>query len=359
MIIKMETESVQLMASSLRKTADELETRMNAVKTSLDAAPWESQAQVEFMEQFTSLKQVNDQSIQALCMMSQAVNKKVDQWEAISRVFNGPFYFIENIWDSALGLLENAWGWIKNGIGSIYNPQMPWRLIPGITIPGIIGTLPGLWPDWEFKPPGWWPFNPKGGEDAGTEAPSIPTEGGEDSSPEPAPSEGVEPQPVGTQPAEPIGLDQDDPPWGEETMGIPGHKIKDKGCLITSIAMIARQHGYDVTPSDVNKYMQQNGGYVKGTSNMYWGSAEKYLESLSGKNMTYSEVSSQNVSATLAAGDPVIIHVPGSTSDGHWVVATEVDSSGNFVVYESGTGQKSTYSPDQLLSGHKTFKLEG
>jgi len=71
--------------------------------------------------------------------------------------------------------------------------------------------------------------------------------------------------------------------------------------------------------------------------------------------MSYKGVSSSDVASVVSSGDPVIIHVKGSSSDGHWVVATSVDPNGNFVVYESGTGKQSIYRPNQLLSGHKAF----
>ena len=159
-------------------------------------------------------------------------------------------------------------------------------------------------------------------------------------------------------PVEPIGQEQDDPRWKDEVMGTNGRTIGNAGCLITCIAMMARSLGANVTPSDVNKYLQQKGGYEPGSSDLYWGVAEQYLESVTGNAMSYQKVASANVASMINSGNPVIIHVKGNTDDGHWVVATGIDEKGNYIVYESGTGEQSTYPPDKLLDGHMVFKID-
>lgn len=213
-------------------------------------------------------------------------------------------------------------------------PNLPWSLIPGYVpylpiLPGQPGTTD----------PSRRPVTPT--------TPVTP----------PVPVAPVKEEKKTTTPVEPIGLDQDDPRWKDEVMGTNGGTIGNVGCLITSIAMMARSLGANVTPADVNRYLQQNGGYQPGTSYLYWGVAEKYLESVTGNAMSYQEVTSANVTSMINAGNPVIIHVQGSGSDGHWVVATGIDDQGNYIVYESGTGGRSTYPPDKLLSGHKVFKI--
>jgi hypothetical protein len=166
-----------------------------------------------------------------------------------------------------------------------------------------------------------------------------------------------------TTPKLTIGLSQSDKQWNkkEDSMGVEGHYIKDLGCLITCVAMIGRLHGEDVTPKDINDYLKKINGYVAGTSYLKWDSAEKWLESISGKSYSYQEISSSKVSEMVESGDPVIIHVrvpynDNNGGDGHWVLAHSYDKSTNtFKVYESGTGKESTYSANDLMAGHKVF----
>ena len=159
-----------------------------------------------------------------------------------------------------------------------------------------------------------------------------------------------------------IGLEQDDPRWGNESMGMADHSIKNLGCLITCVAMIGRIQGQDVTPKDINDYLKKNKGYSDGTSYLKWDKATDYLESVTEKPVSYELVSTSNVEKMVKDGNPVIIHVKvnqfnNNNGDGHWVLANGMDGNGNYIVYESGTGKQSTYSPDKLMGGHKAFKI--
>ena len=362
MQIKMDTDAVRSMSSRFRQTADSMDASLASIKATVEAAGWQSQAREEFIMRLEMLRRTSTQSATVLRMMAQAADQKAEQWEAIANVFNGPFHSMGNIWSSVIAFLSGIGGGIWNAITNIQLPSLPRLVFPSISGAAVIGGIASIIPKWEWNPPDWWPFNKNKETASGSGGGSW----GEKKESSSQGNRGENPTKTientsdsSTQdkftPVEPIGLDQDDPRWGRETMGKNGNTIDESGCLITSVAMIARHNGADVTPSDVNSYMQTHGGYVDGTSNMYWGSAEKYLESTLGIDMSYKGVSSSDVASVVSSGDPVIIHVKGSSSDGHWVVATSVDPNGNFVVYESGTGKQSTYRPNQLLSGHKAF----
>jgi hypothetical protein len=357
MFIKMDTDNVRAMSSRMRKTADLMDARLVSINQVVTSAGWQSQAREEFIMHLESVRRSTAQSSKALRLMAAAADEKANQWEAIGNIFNGPFYFLRNVWGSVKNFIGGLWGGIKSAISSIRMPSLPVFIFPPIGA-AIAGWFNKIVPDWDWNPPDWWPFKPK----TATKDQMEKEDEGEEKNKKTS-SENTSSRDQGKTkeddigPVEPVGLDQDDPRWGDEIMGDNGKTIDEAGCLITSVAMIARFHGADVTPADVNAYMKSHGGYVKGTSNMYWGSAEAYLESVLGKDFTYKGISGSNVSNTINSGSPVLLHVQGSTSDGHWVLATGVDSAGNYIVYESGTGKQSTYSPSQLhtKNDHKSY----
>ena len=345
MPIKMDTDAVRSLASSMQNFSASYENRLRAIKQSAESANWQSQAREEFIQDLNLVAKGGTLSVEALRLMSRATNRKVDQWETIGNVFNGPFYFLEGIWDSFKNYLGNSWNNLLKTMGSIRWPTA--TAITGIAT-GIVSGFTGLWPKWDFEKPPWWPFG------ADQKKVDVIKEYSEHSEKKQQVNDTSETD-IRTVS---IGLDQDDPRWGSETMGMPGHTIDNKGCLITSVAMIARSKGSEVTPLDVNNYMKNNGGYVPNSSNMYWGSAENYLESVSGINVTSKVIPSNELNTFLENGNPAIIHVAGNTSDGHWVVATGINSQGEYIVYESATGKGSTYNNTQLLTGHRAFIFE-
>ena len=140
-----------------------------------------------------------------------------------------------------------------------------------------------------------------------------------------------------------------------DVMGENGHTIKQSGCLITDIAMIARFYGRDVTSVDVNNYLRTHGGYAPGTSNLYWDRAEDFINSVSGVKGDFVNIDAGNVAGSLNSGQPVILHIPGNTADGHWVLATGVNGDGSYTVFDPGTGKERTIVPDQVLGG-KQYK---
>lgn len=179
-----------------------------------------------------------------------------------------------------------------------------------------------------------------------------------------------------------IALSQNDPRWAGDTMGLPDHtigKIEGSssygyGCLITCIAMIGRSHGADVNPVDVNNYIKDNGGYssytgkdgkLVQTSNLPGGKDTQFLENrLKGKQVTRKPLKNEEVDQAINNGDPVVLHIKNfydegaETSDGHWVVATKLDDSGNYVCKDPATGQEKTYKKGRLHSGSNNFMYQ-
>jgi uncharacterized protein YukE len=201
MQIKMDIDAVRTMSSRLRQIADSMDSRLNSIKSSVESAGWQSQAREEFIMQLEILRRSSAQSAEVMRLMARASDRKADQWEAIANVFNGPFYFLEGIWDSVVGFFTGIGNNIWNAITSIKLPNLPKIVLPSISGAAIIGGISSIIPKWEWNPPDWWPFgkgNEKhvggggggggggswGGEDeeagtdpsAGTQTPEVPPE---------------------------------------------------------------------------------------------------------------------------------------------------------------------------------------
>lgn len=158
-------------------------------------------------------------------------------------------------------------------------------------------------------------------------------------------------------------MKQSDELWKKDPMGTNGRTIGDAGCLITTIAMVARKYGANVTPRDINEYLRNNNGYTAGTSylNRNPNKAVEFLEKETGLNFEYQEINTKQLNQNLLDDKPAIMHVINRSNkkdpDGHWVLVTGFDKSGNYEVVDAATGKPDTYKPSELLSGHKIFNV--
>jgi len=167
MKITMDTDAVRAMASRLRQTADSMDASLTSIKSSVESAGWQSQAREEFIMQLETIRRYSTQSNNVLRLMSQAADQKASQWEAIANVFNGPFHFIGGIWNSVKGFFGGLGNNFLRAINIIRLPSLPKFVLPSISGAVIIGGISSIIPQWEWKPPNWWPFQPDG--------PGIPT----------------------------------------------------------------------------------------------------------------------------------------------------------------------------------------
>lgn len=112
---------------------------------------------------------------------------------------------------------------------------------------------------------------------------------------------------------------QSDPRWNFELLGPTYDTVGQKGCAITSAAMVLAAYGVDIDPQRMNHYLTNHHGY---TDNgwVYWekaaevapyGQVEKAYEDLP----TYALID-QN----LLAGNPVIIRLTLPNGHPHFVV---------------------------------------
>jgi uncharacterized protein YukE len=159
MQIKMDTDAVRAMSSRLRQTADSMDTRLTSIKSAVESAGWQSQAREEFIMQLEMLRRSTSQSAEVMRLMARASDRKADQWETIANVFNGPFYYLEGIWNSVVSFFSGIDNSIWNVITSIKLPSLPAIVLPSISGAVIIGGISSIIPKWgEWNPPDWWPF---------------------------------------------------------------------------------------------------------------------------------------------------------------------------------------------------------
>ena len=107
-------------------------------------------------------------------------------------------------------------------------------------------------------------------------------------------------------------------PWGSEKLGLPSctESVCDKGCALTSTAMVFRYYGVDTNPDKLNKCLKTNKGFSECL--IRWDVA---ANNCSEKKVEYTSMSRSLLDQELDAGHPVILHVPG-TKPNHFVVAT-------------------------------------
>jgi surface antigen len=160
MMIKMDTDSVRAVASSMQNLAEDFDTRFSSISAAVSGASWQSQAREEFIENLNMVTRAGTASSSALRIMAKATSRKADQWEAVSSVFNGPFYYLEGLWDNFTSALGNTWNNLLGTIGSIRWPTATAiAAIPAVV--AIVGFINNLGPSWDSKNQEWRPSNGK------------------------------------------------------------------------------------------------------------------------------------------------------------------------------------------------------
>lgn len=106
---------------------------------------------------------------------------------------------------------------------------------------------------------------------------------------------------------------QRDSQWGNMTLGGTSYLMKDSGCFVTSVAMIASHYGKDIKPGNIASIpaIFTAGGYLK------W---EPF--NVNGINVSISSDSSSKLDEYLSAGKPVIAQL---YSGAHFIVITKKD----------------------------------
>lgn len=127
---------------------------------------------------------------------------------------------------------------------------------------------------------------------------------------------------------------QRDERWANQTIGYSSEKILDVGCLLSSVSMVAKKNGQNVTPGDV----------ASDVSRFYGNTAWMSLpwKSVAGK----SYASGVDIDQELQNGNYVIVGVGGCSNGGsHFVVLTKKDGD-DYIMHDP------IYGPDLKFSSH-------
>lgn len=131
---------------------------------------------------------------------------------------------------------------------------------------------------------------------------------------------------------------QRDARWATQTIGYSSENVLNVGCLITSVAMLGKKYGSDVTPSN-----------IASDANRFFGSTAYMKLPWAGvAGRSYSSVGTDDGSITqeLNNGNYVIVGVGGCSSGGsHFVVLTKKDGD-DYVMHDP------IYGPDLKFSSH-------
>ena len=131
---------------------------------------------------------------------------------------------------------------------------------------------------------------------------------------------------------------QQDGRWAGDTMGASQYTVGDFGCLITSLAMLAKRAGRsDITP----QYIADHGAFTRDGF---------YIGGPSGIDETTSGVSWNYINGQLAAGNPVIVRLNLSSFYTHFVVIY-AKSGSNYLIQDPWNPSGSGYSTS-LVSGY-------
>jgi hypothetical protein len=98
---------------------------------------------------------------------------------------------------------------------------------------------------------------------------------------------------------------QRDSDWGNKSIGYSGEVMREVGCLVTSMAMVASHYGKSLKPGD-----------IAGSGNPFW-SNTAYMNqgswTVNGVTMTRTRIGSSTakIDEELAAGRPVVVGIYG------------------------------------------------
>jgi peptidoglycan hydrolase CwlO-like protein len=139
---------------------------------------------------------------------------------------------------------------------------------------------------------------------------------------------------------------QRDPRWCKQFMGYSTDTIGEVGCYISSISMIWKKYGYDMTPS---KYAASPDHFVGATA---WGTSPEVPPGFSSQQ--YSGYNRGILDGALAAGHPVIVQISMKNIAGMHFVVLKSGANGSYKMNDPWFGSDLNftdyYSTSSILS---------
>ena len=134
---------------------------------------------------------------------------------------------------------------------------------------------------------------------------------------------------------------QRDERWGNNTIGVSGEPVWKYGCLISSMAMLMKQRGEDVTPAT-----------IAGNSGFFFSNTAYMLIPWAGRFKSVWQNDSGAIDSLLSSGKPVIVGLNAGAYGTHFVVLKS-GSGGNYTMNDPWYGANlpftSHYSTGQIF----------
>jgi uncharacterized protein YvpB len=107
---------------------------------------------------------------------------------------------------------------------------------------------------------------------------------------------------------------QRDSEWGNQTIGLSSERMKDVGCLVTSMAMVASHYGKSIKPKDI---AASSAPFFGSTAYMNQGTW-----TAGGVTMTRTRIgySASAIDQELNQGHPVVVGLFSSSNPSHFIV---------------------------------------
>lgn len=128
-------------------------------------------------------------------------------------------------------------------------------------------------------------------------------------------------------------MSQRDERWAGKRIGKSNESIFSVGCLVTSVAMVQKSYGKDVTPSSI----------ASKSSNFFGSTALMYRPWPAPSGKSYHEISKGQIKGELEDGHPVIVGVYAGAFGTHFVVLADTKGS-DYVMYDPYYGPDLSFS---------------
>jgi peptidoglycan hydrolase CwlO-like protein len=122
---------------------------------------------------------------------------------------------------------------------------------------------------------------------------------------------------------------QRDSSWGNSGIGLSSVSMADAGCLVTSVAMIAKHYGKNITPLDIASHADP---FYSNTAYMNYPSWS--ISGMVGVTRSSSSPSEALVDEEVNAGRPVIVGLYGTYSYPQHFIVIKGKDGGGYVIYD-------------------------
>lgn len=120
--------------------------------------------------------------------------------------------------------------------------------------------------------------------------------------------------------------------WGNMTIGSTKTLMKSYGCAITSVAMVAKFYGSDITPGILAKKPIFSYDLINWQMNK-WSDAGIVIDTKYG--FSHGNINWKTIDAQIKKNNPVIVFIKKSNGGGgHYVVVHHKDSKGKYIVHD-------------------------